>query len=116
MKILIHIGDGEETRETLEWDRRRTLNTEYGAMERVTGLIGEDLEEAINKGGANAMTALVWILRRRKNYQLRYEQVVFEMADLSVEFVNDDGTPLKPEAAEPAAPKARKAAKKAAAK
>ena len=63
-KALIHIGEGP-TRETHEYDRRKLLNVEFGAMEKVTGLVGMDLEEALDKGGANALTALIWVLRRR---------------------------------------------------
>jgi hypothetical protein len=109
MKYLIHVGENE----THEWDRRKMLNVEYGAMERVTGYIGGALEDALNNGGALAMTALVWVLRKRTYPRLRFEEVVFEMDDLMIEAVNDDGTPLVPE---PEAPKAAKKAAKAAKK
>lgn len=100
MKYIIRIGEHE----VHEWDRRKMLNVEYGAMERVTGHIGADLEDALNNGGANAMTALVWVLRKRTHPKLRFEEVVFQMDDLKIEAVNDDGTPI----VEPAGPKAKK--------
>jgi hypothetical protein len=93
VKALIHVGHGE-ARQTYEYRHGKLLNVEFGAMERVSGLIGRDLEEALDKGGQNAMQALIWVLRKRQEPTLRFEQVVFNLEDLSVEVVNDDGSPL----------------------
>lgn len=101
MKYLIRVGEHE----VHEWDRHKMLNVEYGAMERVTGLIGGALEEALMNGGANALTSLVWVLRRRTHPRLRFEEVIFEMDDLKIEAVNDDGSPIEDESATPKAKK-----------
>jgi hypothetical protein len=93
VKALIHVGHGE-ARQTYEYRHGKLLNVEFGAMERVSGLIGRDLEQALDKGGQNAMQALIWVLRKRQEPALRFEQVVFNLEDLSVEVVNDDGSPL----------------------
>jgi len=114
MKLLIHVGQGD-ARQTYEYIPGKLLNVEFGAMERMSGHIGEDLEDALRKGGINAMTALVWVLRKRQEPTLRFEQVVFTTEDLTTELVNDDGTPwvdpetvpveLNGNGAQPAAPK-----------
>jgi hypothetical protein len=112
VKALIHVGS-----ETYEYRPGKLLNVEFAEMERVTKTIGADLEQAIDKGGVNAMTALIWVLRKRQEPTLRFEQVVFNVEDLSIEVVNDDGSPLVDEdkgqevvdpssnGAQPAAPK-----------
>jgi hypothetical protein len=116
-KLLIHIGTGA-ARQTYEYRSGKMLNVEVGAMERVTGLVGTDLMNALDKGGQNAFQALIWVLRKRQEPTLRFEQVVFNMEDLSVETVNDDDSPLVDDekaevgvdpssnGAQPAAPKA----------
>lgn len=97
MKALIHIGSGD-SRETYEYVRGKMLNVEFGAMERVTGMIGEDLERALDKAGQNAITALIWVLRKRMNPRAKLEEVVFEVGELVVEIVNDDGSPVDDDA------------------
>lgn len=93
-KILIHIGEGPG-RETHEYQRGKLMNVEYMAMERETGLIGGDLEDALAKGGASALTALIWVLRKRTHHRLRFDEVTFEIGDVTIELVNDDGTPIE---------------------
>ena len=92
-KVLIHVGTGD-ARETYEYQHGKLLNVEFGAMERMTGLVGGELEQALNKGGINALTALVWVLRKRQEPMLRFEQVVFNVDEIKIEPVNDDGSPL----------------------
>jgi hypothetical protein len=92
-KALIHVGTGD-ARQTYEYRHGKLLNVEVAAMERMSGLIGSDLEQALDKGGAGAMQALIWVLRKRQEPTLRFEQVVFNIEDMSVEIVNDDGSPL----------------------
>ena len=114
VKALIHVGVGD-ARQTYEYRHGKLLNVEYGAMDRVSGLVGVDLEQALDKGGMNAMTALIWVLRKRQEPTLRYEQVVFTADEMSFEFVNDDGSPLEDdegEAVEPSSNGAQPAAPK----
>jgi hypothetical protein len=92
-KVLIHVGFGKD-RETYEYNRGKLINVEFIAMERVTGMDGIELNRALDRGSVNALTALIWVLRKRQEPTLKFEQVVFNVGDLGLEMVNDDGTPL----------------------
>ena len=71
MKFLI---DGE----TVEFDTERITNVEGMAIERVTGMLFGEWGELLNKGSMLAITALVWIIRKRQDPPLRFDDVLFE--------------------------------------
>lgn len=129
-RFIIHIGEGE-ARQSYELDFNKLLNVEAIAIERVTatqdqpGLTLQDLAFGILRSSMVAVTALVWVLRKRNEPRLKFHEVVFHPAELEIEDLDapDDEAPEDeaPEAAEdetaaPKAPpaKAKKATKKAA--
>ena len=95
--VLIHIGQGED-RKTYDVDFDKILNVEFIAIERVTGLTVRDVAQGMADISALAATALVWVIRKRSEPTLRFDQVEFAIADLSIEDFEDDE-------AEQAAPK-----------
>lgn len=85
MRILISV-DGK----SYEFEDTSTDNVELMAIERVTGQTIAEWAESINRGSMTATTALIWIVRRRKEPDLQFEDVHFHPASLTVEAIEDD--------------------------
>lgn len=71
MKILV---DGE----AFEFEQERITNVEGMAVERATGMLFAEWAEALTKGSMLAQTALVWIVKKRQQPTLRFDDVVYE--------------------------------------
>lgn len=97
VKMLIHIGQGED-RKTYTFIRDRMMNVEAIAIERATGLTLLEVRDGLMSLSMTAVTAILWILRRREEPGLQFEDVNFELGDIEVELPDEE-----PE--EPAAPK-----------
>ncbi len=93
----IHVGQGDD-RKTYDCDFDKLLNVEFIAIERVTGLTLIGIAQGLMDASAVAVTALVWVMRKRQEPTLRFDQVEFAMADVELENLDD-------EEAEQAAPK-----------
>ncbi len=93
----IHVGQGDE-RTTYDCDFNKLLNVEFIAIERVTGLTIIGVAQGLMEASAVTVTALVWVMRKRQDPTLRFDQVEFAMADVEIEDLDD-------EEAEQAAPK-----------
>lgn len=96
---LLRIALGDE-----HWDITLGgfLNVEIMAIERATGMTAVEFEEALDKGSFIANTALVWILRRRREPGLKFDDVEFRVGDLSSQVVDDEADEGKDEASEEA--------------
>lgn len=75
----------------LDIDPAKLLNVEFIAIERATQgrLTMNALNKAMQAGSMEAITALVWVLRKRHEPQLRFDDVTFSLMD--VEALDDDG-------------------------
>lgn len=62
----------------------KIMNTEWIAIERVSGFSVAQFEDKVAEGSMLALTALVWVLRKRKEPTLRFEQVEFEGGSVDV--------------------------------
>ena len=78
-----------------EWrfDEGELLNTEMIAIERQTGLTNDEFWDATKRGSFIALTALVWILRRREPDEagLAFDDVVFRAATFDIDQTDDMG-------------------------
>lgn len=92
----IHIGTGDN-RKTYVLDRDSLLNTEAIAIEAATGRTLLDVFNGLPEVSMICITAVVWILRRREEPELRFEDVQFAISDLDLE----DPDPKDEEAPEP---------------
>lgn len=63
-------------------------NVDLIDIEELTGLATADWQEALFKGSGRALTALVWILRRKEEPGLEYKAVRFKLSEISLE--NDE--------------------------
>lgn len=84
-RVKLSIGDDS-------WDVElgRFLNVEIMAIERQTGMTASEFEDALNRGSMTAHTALVWLVRRRTEPGLKFDDVVFNSADLSIAAAEDE--------------------------
>ena len=71
-----------------EYDPSKILNVEAIAAQKVTGLGWAEWLDALGKGDMTALTALVWVLRKRTEPELRFTDVSFPIGD--VEYEDDD--------------------------
>ena len=93
MKIVLGPPDGPKQ----EWEFGRLMNVELIAIEKQTGLMGTEVTDALNKRSVLALTALVWVIRKRREPQLQFEHVRFAMDELSIEEDEEDAPDPKEE-------------------
>lgn len=73
-----------------EFDQDRLTNVECMAIEKVTGLTFGEWADALQKRSMLAVTALVWVVRKRDEPTLRFSDVEFNVASLDI---TDDEQP-----------------------
>lgn len=75
MIIRINDDDGNALEE-YRFDPRKFISPEAIAAEKVTGLFWSHLMIGLHNGSAQAVTAVVWLLRKRNDPKLKYTDVV----------------------------------------
>lgn len=60
-------------------------------VEEVTGLPTVDWQAALFKGSGRALTALVWVLRRKEEPGLKFGDVRFKLSEISLEQDEESG-------------------------
>jgi len=78
--LRLHV-DGK----TYEFDQDRITNVECMAIEKAAGMTTGEWEEALNTGSALAVTALVWIVQKRDEPTLKFDEVEFSISSLNIE-------------------------------
>jgi hypothetical protein len=68
-----------------ELDVNNLLNVELIAITKATGMELPQLGQALKDGSVLALTALVWVLRRRSEPGLRFDDVQFTIGSLQLE-------------------------------
>jgi hypothetical protein len=71
--------------EVYDFDMTRITNVEGMAIEKVTGKTYVEWAEAMQAGSMLAVTALVWIVRKRQEPTLQFEQVEFSQISMEDE-------------------------------
>jgi hypothetical protein len=74
----------------LDLDMEKLLNVEVIAMTKVTKLKFTELTAALGEMDMEALTAFLWIVRKRDEPELRYSDVTFSLGSIKIE---DDGDP-----------------------
>ena len=88
--------------EVYDFDPMKITNVEGMAVEKHTRMLYNDWAEAVNQGSMLARTALVWIVRKRQEPTLLFDQVLFTSLDIEHEAA-DASDPDEPvSASEPA--------------
>lgn len=70
------------------------MNVEAMAVEDKAGLTLTELGMLLKKGSTKALTAILWIMRKRSEPTLRYTDVTYPMGDLQISYICDQGHAL----------------------
>lgn len=95
--MILHAGD-----EKFEISPQDVLNVEAIAVKKKTGLDFQPWMEALAQFNAEALTAFVWIAKKRQEPTLRFEDVSFAMGSIDFEMTDEE----KAEAEQQGVPKA----------
>lgn len=80
--------DGEK----FEFNEKKLRNTEAIALQKVTGMKVVEFYDALSESDANAVTALVWLVKRRAGDEVRFTELDFDLFEVmgSLESDPDD--------------------------
>ena len=78
-----------------DFDTASIRNDEAIAIETALGCTFKQWSQQLQDFSVSALTALVWIIRRREEPGLRFGDVTFELGSLHIE--DDDADPTSPE-------------------
>lgn len=92
-KQVIKIGDEE-----IWFDHQKILNVEAIAIEKAAGLIWTEVLVGLAQGRISAVSAVVWIMRKRANPSLLFDSVVFDVGDYEIIDPDTDPRYAEPEA------------------
>lgn len=83
-----------------EYDEHKLLNIEAIALQKVTGLRVTEFAEALEQGDAGALTAVVWIAKRRAGEDVKFSELEFDLMEMmeSMEQDEDGGDEQTPAA------------------
>lgn len=76
-RVLLVIGDDE--RHLV--DPEKLLLSEVVAAEKLTGMTWPEIWIGVNRGQAQAVQVVVWLMRKRSNPRVRLSDVEFSMGD-----------------------------------
>lgn len=84
-----------------DWDDDHVLNTEAIALKKASGLTTMQLMEGISEFDAEALTAMVWLAKRRAGETeadgkpLRMGGLEFDLGGLDLHMVDENGDPVR---------------------
>lgn len=107
-RLLFHIGQGDE-RVTYDFSPGKMLNVEAIAIEKATGLAVGPLLAGLAVKSALSVTGIVWVMRKRQEPWVQFEEVVFNIEDCRIEDpdeLDDAEEQADPKAADPEPPEA----------
>jgi hypothetical protein len=91
-RLLVKVGDGERH----VFDRGRLMYTEVAEIEKVTGLAYPEWLDQLAAYKITAVAGLLHILRKRDGQPSDFGSMQFNVADLDVIPLHDDGTEFTP--------------------
>jgi hypothetical protein len=87
-RFMVKLGNDEK----YVFDRARIMYTEVVEIEKVTGLPYIDWDQQLGKFSITAVAALIHVLRKRAGVPSDFASMQFNVKDLDVMPVHDDGT------------------------
>lgn len=104
-RVFLHVGKGDD-RKTYEVELGKLMNVELIAVEKMTGLALDPLLMGLAEKSLTATTALVWIMRKRQEPRLKFDEVTFSLDEVLIEFPDLEDDEDEPAGDESAVPKA----------
>lgn len=83
--LFIYQPQGVETPKQWDFAGTRLMNMEAEAIERVTKQTFSEWEDRLQRGGILEQRALLWVLLRRDQPGLKFDQVQFAAGDVRLE-------------------------------
>jgi hypothetical protein len=83
--VILSAGD-----EKFEFSPDDILNVEAIAVKKKIGMDVQQWMEAVSKFDAEAVTALIWVAKKRTQPTLRYEDVSFPLSSLGFELTDEE--------------------------
>lgn len=80
MSTTIKVGEEE-----FDFDFASPSNRDVMVIEKVTDLTYKEWAEKVQAGSITALTALVYMLKRRGNPKLRFDDVEFNLGEFGIE-------------------------------
>ena len=77
-----------------EFDSEKLMLSEARSIEKVCGCTFQEWSERLQSGSMEALAALVWIVQKRENPELRFSEVDFPIG--SVEIDEDEVDEVNP--------------------
>lgn len=87
---LIYRPDGADTPREWEFKPSKLLNAEAEAIEDRTGWTFEEFGDALMRGSTKARHALLWVMLKRENHRLKYDDVQFAMDEVDLGFTVEE--------------------------
>lgn len=82
--------------EAYEFDFDRITNVEAMEIQKISGMkFGEWIKALSEEGDMLAMTALVYVVQKRREPTLRFDDVTFTLGGLDIEFDEEEEGPGK---------------------
>lgn len=99
MPRFTYSPEGAEPR-SWPYEPNRMMNAETEAIERKTGMGFAEWQHKVEAGSTLAIHGLLWVLLKRKDPTLRWEQVEFCMADVALDYDDDEAELIRQSLAE----------------
>ena len=86
-----------EGADSLEWDFQpgKLMNAEAEAIERLTGMTFVTWQKAVLEGSVRAVHGLLYVMLKRDNPALKYDQVVFCMDEIDFDFTPEERADIR---------------------
>jgi len=80
-----------------EFNSEKLMLSEARSIEKVCGCTFQEWSERLQAGSMEALAALVWIVQKRENPELRFSEVDFEIGSVEIdEDEVDEANPTVP--------------------
>lgn len=87
--------EGTETPRTWEYDPHKLMSPEAEAIERLTDMTFGEWQVAVQRDSIRALHALLFVLLRRDDKTLKYDQVQFSMSEVRFTFGVEERTRIR---------------------
>lgn len=89
MPLFVYKPEGVEPRKW-PWAPNKLLSPEAEVIERRTGMHFSDWSDAVTEGSMTALHGLLYVLLKREEPTLKWEQVVFSMSEVDFELDDEE--------------------------
>lgn len=88
-------GTEEPDWKTWEFDPDKLMSPEAEAIERLTGFTYSEWGDAVSRGSMAAIHGLLYVMLKRENPTLKYDSVVFCLAEIDFEVDDEESAEIR---------------------